>query len=74
MAKIYAQDLVAANIRKHQCIKCKEVFNYDIRKIKYHRHGTYDAKTVECPNCKGINILGYKIDPNIYVNNDIRYY
>lgn len=58
----------------HTCAKCHEDFIFYPEDVSWHEHGTYSAKTVNCPFCNQINIIKYQNAAGLYVNKDSRYY
>ena len=64
----------AEDSRKTVCTKCNKIVKYDVKDIKIHYHTGYDCKTVQCPYCKRVNIIGYDEQYGFNVNKDKRFY
>lgn len=57
------------------CSKCDELFIYYQEETQWDKQGYgYDTKLVKCPYCGQMNIIKYKKDYGLDVNNDTRYY
>lgn len=57
------------------CFACGQVSQYNRLDTFWDDNGYgYSTRLINCPHCGKINILSYKEDRKINVNNDSRYY
>ena len=56
------------------CKKYNRRFTYKPEQVQIHYHIGYDTKTIICPYCERVHILGYREQYGFDVNNDKRFY